>query len=63
MITQRCRDHCESAGETPIQHMISALKIAATLQLLVVAVIVHAFVPRWFTHTATTHMRRIVDSR
>ena len=63
MISKRCRAHCESAGETPVQHMISALKIAAKLQLLVVAVTIHAFIPRWFTYTATTHMKRIVDAR
>ena len=63
MISKRCRAHCESVGETPVQHMISALKIAVKLQLLVVAVTVHAFIPRWFTYTATTHMKRIVDAR
>jgi len=63
MITQRCRDHCASVGETPLQHLRSALWVAAQLQLLVVAVTIHAFVPRWFTHTATRWMRRIVEKR
>ena len=63
MISERCRAHCESVGETPVQHMISALKIAVELQLLVVAVTVHAFVPRWFTHTASNKMEEILSRR
>ena len=63
MISKRCRAHCESVGETPVQHMISALKIAVELQLLVVAVTIHALVPRWFTHTASNKMEEILSRR
>ena len=63
MISKRCRAHCESVGETPVQHMISALKIAVELQLLVVVVTVHAFIPRWFTHTASNKMGEILSRR
>jgi hypothetical protein len=63
MISQRCREHCASVGETPIQHLFSALWVAIQLQTLVLAVIVHAFVPRWFTLTATRQMKRIIEKR
>lgn len=63
MISRRCREHCDSVGETPLQHLVSALWVAAQLQILVVAVTIHAFVPRWFTHTGTRWMKRIVDKR
>ena len=63
MISKRCREHCASVGETPVQHLISALKIAVYLQLLVAAVTIHAFIPRFFTYTATRHMKRIIDER
>ena len=63
MISRRCRAHCESVGETPVQHMVSALKIAVELQLLVVAVTIHALVPRWFTHTASDKMEAILSRR
>ncbi len=63
MISKPCRAHCESVGETPVQHMFSALKIAVYLQLLVAAVIIHAFIPRLFTHTATNTMKAILEGR
>ena len=63
MITQRCKEHCDSVGETPLQHLVSALRVALELQILVVAVTIHAFIPRWFTHTATNYMKRILARR
>ena len=63
MITRKCREHCDSVGETPLQHLGSALRVAIELQLLVVAVVVHALIPRWFTHTATNKMKQILSRR
>ena len=63
MISKPCRAHCASVGETPVQHMFSALKIAVYLQLLVAAVIIHAFIPRFFTHTASDKMKAILEGR
>ena len=63
MITRRCREHCDSVGETPLQHFCSALWVAIELQILVIAVVVHAFVPRWFTHTGTNKMKQILSRR
>jgi len=63
MISKRCRAHCESVGETPVQHMIAALKIAVELQLLVAVVTIHALIPRWFTHTASNKMEEILSRR
>jgi hypothetical protein len=63
MISKRCREHCASVGETPVQHLISALKIAVYLQLLVAAVTIHAFIPRFFTHTASDKMKAILKGR
>jgi hypothetical protein len=63
MITRQCKEHCKSVGETPLQHFVSALQVALELQILVVAVTIHAFIPRWFTHTATNYMKRILARR
>jgi len=63
MITRRCREHCDSVGETPLQHFCSALWVAIELQILVIAVVVHAFVPRWFTHTGINKMKQILSRR
>lgn len=63
MISQRCREHCASVGETPLQHLCSALRVALELQVLVVAVTIHALIPRWFTHTATNKMKQILSRR
>jgi hypothetical protein len=43
--------------------MIKALKVAVKLQLLVPALVVHAFAPRFFTTTATDTMESILKDR
>ena len=63
MMSKRCREHCASVGETPVQHLGSALRVALELQLLVIAVTIHAFIPRWFTHTGTNKMKQILSRR
>ncbi len=50
-------------GETGLQHMTKALKTAAKLQLLVPALIIHSIAPRFFTNTASTVMKDILNDR
>tara|TARA_R110000737_G_scaffold232970_1_gene246316 strand:+ start:209 stop:406 length:198 start_codon:yes stop_codon:yes gene_type:complete len=63
MLTKQCKLHLKQVDETAIQHMIAALKIAVELQYLVLVLIIHAFVPRWFTTTASRTMMRIINER
>jgi hypothetical protein len=43
--------------------MLSALKVAIKLQLLVPALIIHSIAPRFFTRTASDTMRNILNNR
>lgn len=61
MFSKQCKLHLEKVGETGPQHMIKALKIALRLQLIVPALIIHAFAPRFFTNTASTVMKDILN--
>jgi len=63
MLSKQCKLHLQEVNETPLQHMWQALKIAIKLQLLVPVVLVHAVAPRFFTKTATTVMKDILDKR
>jgi len=63
MISKKCKEHLDEVGESAFCHMLHALKVSLKMQLLVLAVIIHAFIPRFFTHTATNAMRKIIESR
>ena len=63
MLSNKCKLHLKEVNETPLQHMISALWVAIKLQLLVPAIIIHAFAPRFFTKTGTNVMRKIIEGR
>ena len=63
MFSKRCREHLREVEETGIEHMLSALKVAIRLQLLVPALMIHSIAPRFFTRTASDTMRRILNSR
>jgi len=63
MLSKQCKLHLEKAGETGPEHMVKALKIAVKLQLLVPALVVHAFAPRFFTDTASRTMENILKQR
>lgn len=61
MLSKQCKLHLEKVGETGPQHMIKALKIALRLQLLVPALLIHAVAPRFFTDTASSVMKDIIN--
>ncbi len=63
MLSKQCKAHLEEVGETGLQHMKNALGVAVKLQLLVPAMIVHAFAPRFFTKTGTKVMKDIIEKR
>tara|TARA_B100000212_G_scaffold339292_1_gene317490 strand:+ start:5634 stop:5834 length:201 start_codon:yes stop_codon:yes gene_type:complete len=63
MLSKKCKLHLEEVGETGFQHLVKALKIALRLQLLVPALVIHAFAPRFFTKTATNTIKEILDGR
>ena len=63
MLSKQCKLHLESVGETGLQHMLTALKTAVKLQLLVPALIIHSVAPRFFTHTASNVLKNILESR
>jgi hypothetical protein len=49
MFTKKCKQHLQDVNMTAIQHMRFALWLAGRLSLSVLALVVHAFVPRYFT--------------
>ena len=63
MLSKQCRAHLDEVGETGLQHMRQAFKTAVKLQLLVPALIIHGVAPRFFTHTATDVMTKILENR
>ena len=63
MFSKECKEHLRQVEETGLEHMVSALKVAIKLQLLVPALIIHSIAPRFFTRTASDTMRRILNSR
>ncbi len=63
MFSKGCREHLNEVQETGLEHMISALKVALKLQLLVPALIIHSVAPRFFTRTASDAMRNILSDR
>ena len=63
MFSKECRKHLNEVEETGLEHMVSALKVAIKLQLLVPALIIHSIAPRFFTRTASDTMRNILNNR
>jgi hypothetical protein len=63
MFSKECRKHLNEVEETGLEHMLSALKVAIKLQLLVPAIIIHSIAPRFFTRTASDTMRKILNNR
>ena len=63
MFSKECRRHLNEVEETGLEHMLSAMKVAIKLQLLVPALIIHSIAPRYFTRTASDTMRQILNNR
>jgi hypothetical protein len=63
MFSKECKEHLKEVEETGVEHMLSALKVAIKLQLLVPVLIIHSIAPRFFTRTASDTMRNILDKR
>ena len=63
MFSKKCVEHLNEVQETGLEHMLSALKVAIKLQLLVPALIIHSIAPRFFTRTASDTMRNILNKR
>ena len=63
MLSNKCRLHLKEVNETGLQHMAHALWVAVRLQLVIPALIIHAFAPRYFTHTASNMMKNILKER
>lgn len=63
MFSKQCKAHLNEVGETGLEHMKQAFKVAVKLQLLVPALLIHGVAPRFFTHTATDTMNKILKDR
>mgnify|MGYP001344311853 CR=1 FL=1 len=63
MITNKCRAHLAEVNETAVQHMFHSLGVAVTLQCLVPLIVIHSFIPRFFTRTGTNVMKNIIKDR
>tara|TARA_B100001057_G_scaffold465548_1_gene521792 strand:- start:3745 stop:3942 length:198 start_codon:yes stop_codon:yes gene_type:complete len=63
MLSGKCKAHLKDVNESAVQHMLHALWVAVKLQVVIPAIIIHAFIPRLFTHTGTNVMNNILDAR
>ena len=63
MFSKQCKAHLDEVGETGLQHMTQAFKVAVKLQRLVPALTIHGVAPRFLTHTATDTMNKILKDR
>ena len=63
MLSNKCKLHLKEVNETGLQHMVHALWVAVRLQLVIPALIIHAFAPRYFTYTASNMMKNILKER
>ena len=63
MLSNKCKLHLKEVNETGLQHMVHAMWVAVRLQLVIPALIIHAFAPRYFTHTASNLMKNILKER
>ena len=63
MFSKRCKKHLNDVNETGIQHMLHALKVAITLQILVPVLIIHSIIPGVFVKTASNTMKNILENR
>ena len=63
MFSKECRKHLDAVDESGLEHMLTALKVAIKLQLLVPALIIHSVAPRFFTTTASDTMKNILKNR
>lgn len=61
MFSKKCKEHLKEVDMGAIPHMLRALNIAATFQMLVLTSIIHAFIPRLFTDTASANMKRLLN--
>ena len=62
MFSKECREHLNEVEEIGLEHMVSALKVAIKLQLLVPALVIHNIALRFFTRTASDTKRNILNS-
>lgn len=54
--------HLKEVDEGYREHAAFALKGAAELLLIALVLAVHAVCPWWFTRTASTRMRKLLDN-
>lgn len=63
MFSEKCKQHLTEQNETGLQHMRAALWTALRLQLLIPVLVIHAFAPRFFTHTGSCVIQDILNDR
>tara|TARA_B100000424_G_C22929548_1_gene494513 strand:+ start:1293 stop:1508 length:216 start_codon:yes stop_codon:yes gene_type:complete len=63
MLSKACIKHLNDAKMTRWQHCIHAIIIAWRLQKAVLAIIIHAFIPRLFTTYASEEMQNILNAQ
>ena len=61
MLSQQCKLQLDAEGKTGAEHFKDAVKTAAKMQLLVPALLVHAFAPRFFVEMSEDAIRRMMD--
>jgi|TARA_B100000073_G_scaffold81853_2_gene62313 hypothetical protein len=60
MLSQKCKVHLDEVNMTRWQHFWHAIKVAWRLERAATRVVIHAFVPRWYTTYASDEMRKIL---
>ena len=60
MFSQQCKLQLDAEGKTGAEHFKDAVKTAAKMQLLVPALLVHAFAPRFFVEMSEDAINRMM---
>ena len=63
MLSKACIKHLNDAKMTRWQHCVHALIISWRLQKAILAIIIHAFIPRLFTPYASKIMQDILNAQ
>jgi hypothetical protein len=61
MFSKECKAHLKEAEMGPLQHARFAMSIALQLQIAVIAITIHSFVPRCCKTYASDKIKELAD--
>jgi len=61
MLTNKCKEHCKSVGQTRWQHFKFATGVALQMQVVTIVLLIHALIPRFFITTASDKIIELAE--